>query len=332
MPCQPDHEQGYIPGFHVRTDLALEATEVINETIPGVQLQEEQKGDIKISRVKISTPLAAQRLGKAMGNYVTLEVPGLRQKNTPLQEEVSQALAQEIQAMINFQDNQTALVLGLGNREVTPDALGPLVAEGLFVTRHVLQYKPEILGDGFRPVCALAPGVLGVTGIETGEILQGVVEKVRPDFIIAVDALAAQRLDRLHTTIQLSDTGISPGSGVGNRRMGINKETIGVPVFALGVPTVVDAVTITGDSIDLLLDSFKQQYARSPFSDMFQGMDMVTKRRFISNALHPYYGNLMVTPKEIDTYINDVSRLIAGALNAALHPKINPEDAGKYLH
>ena len=323
---------GFIPGYNIRTDLAVEAHEVLSarEEIPGVQVSKEGDEDITIHRVSITTEQGAARMGKAVGNYLTLEVPGLRKKNTALQDKVVRVFYKELQRMFNLNDRQSVLAIGLGNWNVTPDALGPRVVRELFVTRHILDLKPEILGEGYRSVAAVAPGVLGITGIETGEIIRGITEYVKPDIIVAIDALAAQRMSRLHTTIQVSDTGIVPGSGVGNRRLGINRQTIGIPVYAIGVPTVVDAVTIAGDSMDHLAEALKRESAQgNMFANIVQKMNWEEKRNIIKEVLQPFAGDLIVTPKEIDTLIDDISLVIAASLDAAFHPKIAEEEESR---
>lgn len=325
---------GYVPGYNVRTDLALEAHEVLTRTeeIPGVNVEKEGDEDITINRVSITTEQAAARMGKAVGNYITLEVPGLRKKNTELQDKVVQVLYKELQKMFNLNENQTVLVIGLGNWNVTPDALGPRVIQELFVTRHIFEMKPELLGDGYRPVCAMSPGVLGITGIETGEIIRGVAEQVRPDVIVAIDALAAQRLERLNTTIQVADTGVVPGSGVGNRRLGINSQSMGgIPVFSIGVPTVVDATTIAGDSLDHIAAGLKKESPQgNVFAGIVQKMDWQEKKEVIREVLNPYTGDLIVTPKEIDTLIDDISLVLAGSLDAAFHSQIAAEEEKRH--
>jgi spore protease len=322
---------------NIRTDLAIEAREMlmgeVKEEIPGVQAETQTIDGITITRVDVTTPEAEQKMGKKQGRYITLEAPGLRQKNTPLQEKVSQQFTRELQRMVELQDDTTVLVVGLGNWNVTPDALGPRVVKDLLVTRHIKKLEPETLGEGFRPVAAIAPGVLGITGVETGEIVQGLVEKIRPDLLIAVDALAARSLNRLHTTIQLADTGIHPGSGVGNKRLGITYDSVGIPVIAIGVPTVVDAITIASDLMDHLLAAFIQEASPdSPVRAVAQSLAEGDKRAVMEEVITPNGGNLMVTPKDIDTLIEDVSRLIAGGLNAALHPAVENDGTGKYLH
>ncbi len=322
---------------NIRTDLAIEAREMlmgeVKEEIPGVLATTEVIDEITVTRVEVTTPEAEKKMGKKQGCYITLEAPGLRQKNTPLQEKVAQQFTRELQKMVELQDDTTVLVVGLGNWNVTPDALGPRVVKDLLVTRHIMKLEPQTLGEGFRPVAAIAPGVLGITGVETGEIVQGLVEKVKPDLLIAVDALAARSLNRLHTTIQLADTGIHPGSGVGNKRLGITYDTLGIPVIAVGVPTVVDAVTIASDLMDhLLLALIREASPDSPVRAVAQSLAEGDKRAVMEEVITPTGGNLMVTPKDIDTLTEDISRLIAGGLNAALHPAVESDGTGKYLH
>lgn len=326
MSCLPDHKLGYVPKYNVRTDLAIEAHDLLTKDvtgkIPGVEQEKEviEEG-ITVTRVRITGDEGAQQMGKAPGNYITIEAPGLREKDTSIQEKVSQVLARELRKMISLNEKSTTLVVGLGNWNVTPDALGPKVNEDLLVTRHILQMEPEILGEGFRPVCAFAPGVLGITGIETAEILKGVVERVKPDLIIAVDALAAHRISRLHTTVQIADSGISPGSGVGNRRLGINSKTMGIPVVSLGVPTVVDASTIIADVLEELAVAFQNKNEMGDeLAHALKNIDRNKRVALIKKVLEPYTGgSLMVTPKEIDTLVADIAQVISEGINAALH-------------
>ncbi|MEW8987691.1 MAG: GPR endopeptidase, partial [Bacillus sp. (in: firmicutes)] len=260
--------------YAVRTDLAVEAREMVLaeransvqheenlSQIEGVIIKEKEEDDIKISLVEI-TKEAEEAIGKKPGRYLTLEVVGIRQQDSELQQKVEQIFAREFAhflKMLGISDDASCLVVGLGNWNVTPDALGPSVCENLLITRHLFQLQPENVEPGFRPVSALAPGVMGITGIETSDIIFGVVEKAKPDFVIAIDALAARSIERVNSTIQISDSGIHPGSGVGNKRKEISKETLGIPVIALGVPTVVDAVSITSDTIDFILKHFGRE-------------------------------------------------------------------------
>ena len=316
---------GYIPGYDIRTDLAIEAHEVVteHEELPGVSVEKEGDEEINISRVSITTEQAAKKMGKEVGNYLTLEVPGLRNKNTALQDRVIDVFYKELQKMFDLSDEQSVMVIGLGNWNVTPDALGPRVVKELFITRHILQMKPEILGEGYRSICALSPGVLGITGIETSEIIRGVVDQIRPDVVVAVDALAASRLERLNTTIQVADTGVVPGSGVKNKRLGINKKTMGIPVFGIGIPTVVDAVTIASDTMQKVGDYLKTESPQgNVFYNSVKNMNWREKKNIIQEVMEPFSGDLIVTPKEIDTLIEDISFVVAASLDAAFHPKI----------
>lgn len=339
MSCRADHREGYVPAYNIRTDLALEAHEIIqsrsDEQIPGLSSESLHEDGISISRIKVESESAAQKLGKAPGNYITLDAPGMRKHNTDLQERLTEVLARELRNFLPLSTNleETVLVVGLGNWNVTPDALGPKVIEDLLVTRHAFEMRGHSLGEGFRSVCAISPGVLGITGIETGEIIQALVKRVKPTIVIAIDALAASRLERLHTTIQIADTGINPGSGVGNHRLGVTKETTGVPVIAIGVPTVVDAATIVGTAVEAMNKSFKQETAGMKALGLsLEKLDWDERHMLIKEVLDPYAGgSLMVTPKEIDAFIDDIALTIAAGINAALHPKVHSADSGKFL-
>lgn len=310
----------------IRTDLAHEANEVATEraggSIPGVRSQTEEKGSTKVVRVVIETPEAGRILGKMPGYYVTIESKALRERDRDELEEVAKIVAEEIQGFIrgfNLGDEAVALVIGLGNWNATPDALGPRVIEKVLVTRHLYQSSPPEKRGGLRPVCAFSPGVLGITGVETSELVAGVVQKIRPGFIIVIDALASRVADRMGAAVQLADSGIQPGSGVGNRRVGITSQSLGVPVIALGVPTVVEATTIVNDALD--------QLGRAGRVAIQPGM----KREIISRVLDPFLQRLIVTPKEIDILIQDLAKVVAGAINIALHPGVAPEEVFRYL-
>ena len=248
-------------------------------------------------------------------------------------DEVSHVVAASLEELINLPEERTALVVGLGNWNVTPDAIGPKVVGKLMVTRHLKKVMPDIIDDSVRPVCAIAPGVLGITGIETGEIIKSLVEKINPDLVVCIDALASRKLERVARTIQISNTGISPGAGVGNHRMQINEESLGIPVIALGVPTVVDAATIANDAMDLVLDEMiNQADASKEFYNILNNIDKNEKGMMIKSLLDPYVGDLMVTPKEIDDIIESVSKIIANGINIALQPNMVLEDINKFLN
>jgi spore protease len=323
----------------VRTDLVLEAHELIKENEfserrdpPGVEVETSGDEEIRITRVKVVSPEGEKAIGKPMGNYITLEVPRLKENDQTLYENTCKALAKEFERILNLDEKSTVLVVGLGNWNVTPDALGPKTLSQLMVTRHLLEYVPKEVDEGVRPVCAIAPGVLGITGIETGEIIRGIVDKIKPDVVIAIDALASRRMERVNTTIQIADTGISPGSGVGNKRMALSKETLGVPVIAVGVPTVVDAATMANDTIDKVIDSLiNEAKEEKDFYNMLKNIDRGEKYQLIQEVLQPYVGNLIVTPKEIDDVVDRIAKVIANGLNIALHQGITLNDVNRYL-
>ncbi|EAX47510.1 spore protease [Thermosinus carboxydivorans Nor1] len=318
--------------FTPRTDLALEAREVltrrVREDIPGVIVETSEDEDVLITRVNITTPEAERLMGKLQGTYITIEAPGLRYKNTPLEKKVMNFLAQELGQLVQLPRNGTALVVGLGNWNVTPDALGPRAVDKIVVTRHLQEMLSPELKGGVRSVCAIAPGVLGITGMETAEIIQGIVSRVKPDVVIAIDALAAASSHRVITTVQIANTGIHPGSGVGNKRFGLTQQSLGVPVIAIGVPTVVHASTIAMDTIDTL-----QEHAA--FARYFRSMANLTdqdRQVIVRQVLPDTLGDLMVTPKEIDRLINDIANVVAGGINQAMHPHIDYENIHLYLH
>ena len=322
----------------IRTDLAIEAKEFYNKQenkgdIPGVLVDVDKQQDVTITRVKVVEDVGARVIGKPKGNYITIEVPKLRDNDKDLHDEVGRILAKEIASIVKLNDQSVILVVGLGNWNVTPDALGPRVVEHLLVTRHIKEYVPDQIDEGVRSVCAVAPGVLGITGIETSEIIRGIVDRVKPDLVIAIDALASRKMERVSTTIQLADTGINPGSGVGNNRKELSFESMGVPVLACGVPTVVDAATMASDTIDMVIDSLIEESPKNgEFYNMLKEMDRAEKYKLINEVISPYIGNLMVTPKEIDRLIDDIAIVIANGLNLALHPSIGPEDIDRYIN
>jgi len=358
--------------YSVRTDLAVEAHQMLQERqeeqkgIEGVIVKEREEEGITVTKVTIDEA-ASDSMGKKPGNYLTLEVQGIRQQDTELQQKVERIFAKEFSYFleeVGVTKEASCLIVGLGNWHVTPDALGPIVVENVLVTRHLFQLQPESVEEGFRPVSAIRPGVMGITGIETSDVIYGIIEKTKPDFVIAIDALAARSIERVNSTIQISDTGIHPGSGVGNKRKELSKETLGIPVIAIGVPTVVDAVSITSDTIDFILKHFgremkegnkpsrsllpagftfgeKKKLTEEDMPDeksrnMFLGavgtLGDEEKRKLIYEVLSPLGHNLMVTPKEVDAFIEDMANVIASGLNAALHHQIDQDNTGAYTH
>ncbi len=323
--------------FNIRTDLAVEAKEIYksqnNGEVPGVEVEENNEGDIKTTVVKVVSDVGEKMMGKPKGTYITIDMPKLTHYDGETMDKVSEVLGKTLSEVVNIDNSMTALVVGLGNWNITPDALGPKVISKLMITRHLKQLIPDQIDEGIRPVCGIAPGVLGLTGIETGEIIKGVVDKIKPNLIICIDALASRKMDRVNSTIQIGNTGISPGSGVGNKRMEISENTLGVPVIAIGVPTVVDAATMANDTIDMVLDQMINQSKKGgEFYNMLKSLDKNEKQKMIEELLYPYVGNLMVTPKEVDLVIDSVSKVIASGINIALQPALELEDINKFLN
>lgn len=322
--------------INVRTDLAIEAKEDYSKAyegeIDGVIVDEDVIDDTKVTKVTIKNENGAKVLGKPVGNYITIDIPDYTVYDGEIMENVSEVVGKTMKALINMTQDKTALVVGLGNWKVTPDALGPKVVEKIMVTRHLKDVMPEAIDDSIIPVCAISPGVLGITGIETGDVIKALVEKIKPDLVVCVDALASRRIDRVNRTIQISDTGISPGAGVGNHRMKINEETLGIKVVAVGVPTVVDAATIANDSIDLVMDEFINKSEKgSDFYNMIKSIDKNEKEILIKELLNPHVGDLMVTPKEVDLVIDSLSKIIANGINISLQPNLDMDDINKFM-
>lgn len=298
--------------FQVRTDLALEARESISEadgSLHGVKVEEnyDEETDIRVTRVEITTKNGARAMGKPMGTYVTIEASGMLEPDEGFHREVSDVLAEQLAKIIpGAGQEQEILVVGLGNRDVTADALGPHVVDNLCITRHIVREygKAAYNRDRMNQVSSMEPGVMGKTGMEAAEIIKGVVEQTGPDVIVAIDALAARTTKRLNRTIQITDTGIHPGSGVGNHRNALTRESMGVPVIAIGVPTVVDAATIVMDAFEKLLD----------------GTGEADKREYLEecrNALAELH-NMYVASKDIDAVIKRVSYTVSEGINMAL--------------
>ncbi len=320
-------------------DLAVEANELASrngKSIPGLQMDSYEENGIKVTTMHLQTDEAARTIGKKLGHYVTLEVPALRYKDSKLQDRVATKVAQEFERFLKkiaIPLNAKVLIIGLGNGKVTPDALGPLVVDNIMVTRHYFELMPDQVNDGYRMVSAMAPGVLGTTGIESSDIVCAIVEKSKPDLVIAIDALASRSIERVNTTIQIADTGIHPGSGIGNKRKGLTRETLGVPVIAIGVPTVVYASTIVNNSIDMMIRHFKNEQANSAqIMGLLDRMTEEERLQLVREVLDPVGHDLLVTPKEIDQFIEDIANIIASGLNAALHKAIDVKNVAAYTH
>lgn len=299
-------------GFQIRTDLALEARENISEAdseLRGVRVEEyyKEEEDIQVTKVMIDTKNAAKAMGKPIGIYVTMEAPALVEPDDDYHREISECLAQElIDILPGAGEEQAILVVGLGNREVTADALGPQVVDNLFITRHVVMTygKAAYNCSRMNVVSSIEPGVMAKTGMETAEIIKGVVKETRPDVLIVVDALAARSTRRLNRTIQITNTGIQPGSGVGNHRNALTEESLGIPVIAIGVPTVVDAATIVGDALEKLLAEDKE----------LDSVKYMGQHRTAFAELN----NMYMTGKDIDAVIKRVSFTVSEGINIAM--------------
>lgn len=283
-----------------RTDLALEARELAGADVQGVEHYTRKENDLEISRLYVKSHQASVKLKKEVGTYITIEVPAMTD-NFLSDDKRIETIANEIRRLIPV--NGLVLVCGLGNTEITPDALGPKTVSRILATRHIKGEIARSTGlNALRPVAVMSPGVTGQTGIETYEYIESIIKKVRPTAVIVIDALASRRLSRLGCTLQISDTGISPGSGVQNHRRKIAYDTLGIPVIAVGVPTVVDAVTLVCDLLDV--DDEKTSWR-------------------LQDTLSPDNRQMVVTPKEIDLLIDRASRLISLSVNVALHKNVD---------
>ena len=312
--------------FVVRTDLALEEGERIRESgveIHGVILEEETRPEtgILVTRVKIETKNGAKIMGKPIGTYVTLEAGQLGNDEEEYQQEVAKELSMQLQKLIpELETEKSVLVVGLGNRQVTADALGPRVADRLFINRHIiLEFGAAAYNrKKMNRVSCLVPGVMAQTGMESMEIVNGIVKETKPDVVIAIDALAARNTKRLNRTIQVTDTGINPGSGVGNHRHGLNEKSIGVPVIAIGVPTVVDAATIVNDTMFNLITAMNQSSELKTLGNTLGELNETEKYELIRELLSPNLNTMFVTPKDIDESVKRLSFTISEGLNIAL--------------
>lgn len=315
--------------YNIRTDLALEEKERFESDqveVPGVVLEEEydEEREIRVTTVRIETENGAKTMEKPVGTYITIEAPNLSSPDEGIHREVSEELARYLsEVMKKFvsedHEEKEVLVVGLGNRQVTPDALGPFVADNLNITRHIVKEygKYADQAEGACTVSAIVPGVMAQTGMETAELIRGVVRETSPKVLVVVDALAARNSRRLNRTIQIADTGIHPGSGVGNYRNAITKETTGVPVIAIGVPTVVDAVTIVNDTMENLLAALETSESLKGVGLVLQGYSEAEKYELIRELIAPNLNSLFMTPKDIDETVKRLSYTISEGLNLA---------------
>lgn len=291
----------------VHTDLAMEAVELCDgaDENSGVRQQQQQLHGFAVTKVHITSSSAAERIGKPVGQYFTVDLGALFRRETDAFPRGCQAVADILTDLLPADLAAPILVVGLGNRAITPDAIGPCTAKNVLATRHLIQSTPDIFA-AWRPTTVVAPGVLGQTGLEVGELVCGVLDKIKPAAVVAVDALAAVRLSRLTHTIQLADTGIVPGSGVGNARFALTQATLGIPVIAVGVPTVVAGATLAHEI-----------QSQNPNADC--------------EALQDLDSPVVVTTRDIDTEVADISRVIGYGINMALHPTLTLQDIDLFL-
>ena len=309
--------------FNFRTDLASERRDIYQnanklEQIEGIKTtQEDINENIKVDRVQITNQNGEQAIGRPMGNYITIDVKKLKVAGEDEIQKASEVVSKELKNLIDkhIQKQDEILVVGLGNVYVTPDSLGPKVINEIDVTRHLINYLPQYVEEGTRPVCALAPGVLGTTGIETMEILKGIVDNTKPKLVMVIDALASRSIDRISSTIQISDTGIVPGAGVGNKRKEISQATLGIPVIAIGIPTVVDLGTIIDEGLDIFISKLQEKAESNEYLNKLKEQDNYEE---IKEALAPNDYNMIVTPKEIDDLIENMKDVIARGIKYAV--------------
>ena len=292
----------------IRTDLALETTERFaeeNAEIRGVEVHEEydEEKDVRTTVVKIVTENGAKSMGRPQGTYITIEAPELSTQDEDYHREISEEISTHLRKLIDLKKEKSVLVVGLGNAAITADALGPQVVDNLLMTRHIIkEYGLRgIKHEKMHRISGIAPGVMAQTGMETAEIVQGIVSETKPDVVVAIDALAARSVRRLSRTIQITDTGIHPGSGVGNHRNGLTEENLQVKVIGIGVPTVVDAATIVHDSMAHLLDTLEE----------------TEQKEFLDEMITPNLYSMFVTPKDVDETIKYLSFTISEGLNIA---------------
>lgn len=321
---------------HIYTDLAIESRQIYEpderKEVEGVAVEAMEDENYSINKVKVLNERGAELINKPVGTYITMEVPLLDRADEDLKDEISMVLARTIKELLSNYKRDKVLIIGLGNWNISSDSLGPRVVDRVLVTRQYFLNFQKDFDESMANVAAMSPGVMGVTGIETFDIVKGLVDKIKPDLVIAVDALAARKMERVTRTIQISDTGISPGSGIGNKRQGLDLDSLGVPVLALGVPTVVNAATLANDTMELILSSLKE--VAEVGQDFYQLLDSLSSEDqydLIEEVLTPFSANLIVSPKDIDVLIEDLSIILANGLNIAIHPGIDLKDINRYI-
>ena len=310
--------------LNFRTDLASERRDIyrkansLENEIDGIESEKEEINEkISVERVKITNKQGEEAIGKPIGNYITIDIKKLKIAQDEDIENFAEILSNELKKVLeeHIDKQGEVLVVGLGNIYVTPDALGPKVINGIEVTRHIINYLPQYVNEGTRMVSAISPGVLGTTGIETVEILKGIVENIKPKLLIVIDALASRSIDRISSTIQISDTGIVPGAGVGNTRQEISEKTLGIPIISIGIPTVVELATLVSDGIDIFIDRLQEKAESNEYLNKLQQDD---KYEEVKEALNVGEYNMIVTPKENDHLIENMKDIVARGINFAI--------------
>ena len=310
--------------FNFRTDLANERRDIykkvnkLENEINGIESEKQELSDkIQVERVRITNEEGEKVIGKPIGNYITVDLKDLKLAQEEDLEQYGTVVANELKKIVDMHVDKQGeiLVVGLGNLYVTPDSLGPKVINEIEVTRHIIKYLPQYVEEGTRSVSAISPGVLGTTGIETLEILKGIVENVKPKMLIVIDALASRSIERISSTIQISDTGIVPGAGVGNTRAEISKNTLGIPVIALGIPTVVESAVLVNDCLDLFITKLQEEAKSNDFLNQLKEQDNYEE---IRESLIPNDYNMIVTPKEIDDLIENMKEVVARGINKSV--------------
>lgn len=310
--------------INFRTDLADERHSMyreankLDEEIDGISVQSDRinKG-VCINRVTIENERGEEAINKPIGKYITIDMKNLNIVQDDEMDELAGYFSNELQALINekINDKDEILVVGLGNIYVTPDALGPKVIEQIEVTRHIIKYLPQYIDENSRAVCAISPGVLGTTGIETVEIIKGIVDNIKPKLLVVIDALASKSIERINKTIQIANTGIVPGAGVGNTRKEISEKTLGIPVISVGVPTVVESAVMVNECLDIFIEKLQNEAKSNDYLNQMKEKDNYEE---IKEALIPKDYNLIVTPKEIDELVEKMAKVVSMGINMAM--------------
>ncbi|MBR3255215.1 MAG: GPR endopeptidase [Clostridia bacterium] len=310
--------------YNFRTDLANERRDIykkankIENQIDGIESEEQVVDDnLKIERVYVTNENGEKAVGKPKGTYVTIDIKNLKIARDEEIQKASDVLTSELGKIIenHITRKDEILIVGLGNIYVTPDSLGPKVINEIDITRHIIKYMPEVLDENTRNVCGIAPGVLGTTGMETLEIVKGIVENVKPKLVIVIDSLASRSIERISSSLQISDTGIVPGAGVGNARAELSINTLGIPVIALGIPTVVELATLVSDGIDIFINRLQDKAQSNEYLNKLQQED---KYEEVKDALNVGEYNMIVTPKEIDDLIENMKDIVARGINQTI--------------